>query len=218
MTKKTQLLTGITVLSVLGAGIIAGLTVTSSANGLINNDEATAAIESGDIEAFRQAIIDKGNKRAQRRAENLNEEKFAEIQAKYKSKQTIESAIENGDYTAFQEAVDGLERVPRKFKEIQSEEDFQELVANKAQLDVFQDELTTAAQNEDKEAFTATLLEAQEFIQANRPEDAPAKDFKLTDKMIDKAYEKALEQVAEGEEVELLPKGNRGHAKRVLRR
>ena len=82
MSTKTYILTGISLFTVMGAGLVIGnSTLQANAEaGILRNEDVQAALESGDIEAFRTAVNENGGDRAQRLLDNLDEEKFNELQ------------------------------------------------------------------------------------------------------------------------------------------
>jgi len=130
---KYKIATTVSVMALAGVAIVGGVGAANAQNQILRDESVQVALESGDIEAFREAVRETGKARADRFADNIDEEKFAKMQEKYETKQAINAAIENEDFAAFQEATADLDKNDRggkdgKFSEIDTEEEFQEFL------------------------------------------------------------------------------------------
>jgi len=215
--KKMFIIAGSALL--LTGTLAGGLLITANANPL-QNSEMKSALESGDLNAFKQAIVTQAKGNAEKRAENITEEKFKEMQENYKNQQAIQTAIENKDYNAFKAAVADKTNLPEHLKSIDSEEKFNKLVEVKAKQDEFKTKINEALKSENKEAFKTILKEHRDYMEANVAEDLRGnkKDRpELTDEQIDKVYTRALEMVKNGQEFDF---GNgkmmQGHDKKGM--
>lgn len=221
--KKTYLYTGLGVLTLVGALSIAGLTGNA---GYFKKSEAVQdALRSGDIEAFQAAVTQEGNSRLAARVENIDEEKFAQLQQKFLSHEAVKEAIAEGDWEAYQEAVaalennDGETRMGRKHGHkmiAETEEEFNELVEKYNENIAVQEDLLEAVTNDDRAAFDTIILEQIEERRADIDSEKLARIEErfpeITDEMLDTLWENAQLAVENGDEINLRTlKGGRGH-------
>ncbi len=226
---KKQLYTGIGAIGLVG---VLGMSVTSSA-GFMGNQAATEALQNGDLDAFKAAVEVEGNERLQSKLDSLDEERFAELQERFNTKEAIKESIENEDYDAYQAAVaeldtedEGRGHRGRNFV-VDSEEEFLDLVERYNEKEATQLALTEAVNNDDREEFDAIIderisdriqdIDEEEGSQLNR------RTIELSDEQRDELWENAQQAVEDGEEINLKSlfggknKRGRGGVSRVLR-
>jgi hypothetical protein len=172
----------------LGAGIFTGLSVTTKAMPGIDSSAAMSAIQKGDIDGFKQALIAK----ATEKANSISQEDFDKIKAGYENKTAIENALKNKDYEAFKTAVMSLantdaseigegiagpvgkkmgDKINDKIAKMSqiTQAEFDKMAENYTRIEEYNSRLTEAVKSENKDTFVAVFKERQEYMKNNRP-------------------------------------------------
>lgn len=222
VSKKLFLIAG----GVLVLGSIAlGSLVSTQASPLYFTPEARSALEANNYSAFKEAVKKEATWQAERRAENLTEEKFKQIRENYTKKLAIDEALEKKDYLSFRDAVNSKTYLNNNrgfldLKKVDTQEKFNKLVEIRDKQKEFRTKLNDAAKKQNKEQFIATLQEQQKYMDSLLNENL---DFlnkgarqlnkrtrQLTETEIDRIYNKAVEMVKNGKEVDFSQGGLAG--------
>jgi hypothetical protein len=150
-----------------GALILAATgTLAVSAHGIYgnlqSNTAAQAAIKSGDLNAFKEAI----KSQAATDANNITQTQFTEIQTREANRAAREAAITAKDYAAFVKTFDTTTG-----RAAPTEAEFAKIIERQAKKVDIEARLTVAAKAADKTSFINILTEWQTYLEANRPAD-----------------------------------------------
>lgn len=196
---RTKMLLGSAIL--LGGSLagLGGYAVSANPALVQQSQAAMSALASGDLQAFKDALKVESNKRI----DSITQDQFNSMQSRYQTSQKVQETINNNDYAAFQTVA------PERLKQrINSQEEFDKLVALSTKRKEVETQLNTAAQNQDKTAFTNAYNEWQSYLDSNRSNsdntrNRPQPTEEMKQQRIDRLYERAVSEVQAGNTFQL---------------